>query len=781
MTTFVGSAVGTNTATAPAHLAGDLMLVCATRNASATAPSLPAGFTNIGTITGTTNSMRVGFRVCISTSDATGTWTNATETTVHIYRPGAGNILEIGASAGTTGTVTPASYGGLSFSGPATTSWIVAFGQAKGNATTIENVPAGLTLRQDNIQTGELASFDSNGTISSWSTTTVAYTGTATTWKTFTIELMEIAPAAGISNIIQACYYQSNSLSVITEAIDHVKENYPQPSLPGNGLAIAVAYPSGATPVITDDKSNTWPVSGAAGTVTSDNGGMALQIFRLASATTGTQQITASFGNSAQQPVRIVAMWELSGITGTVNGSVTGTSLNTKGLVSPGAFTPTNNNANGGNLILAVMADGASTGTQNPSRIWGTSGYQLLNADISFTSGVSMPSGAQAFLQATSAATTPYFNVMASTDTFNVAAIALSVGVQGTPKPAGIHIDAVHYFSVFGNPTNWNLQVPSVGNLSLLTSPETVSALSSFTDNDGGSQTSWTKQQPVSSQPLFLYRPNSLASQGRVITLTSAATGNIFIVRYFDISGADPSPFDTAKQDVPFAANAVATVASAPSITPGGQNELIIAVFQNGLGPTTAITSPVGATLDEQQYQTAQGSCTFATGSPPRMTAGVPTWGVWNTGSGLTGSGVAAGQCILATNTGTGTGGAGTYDVSVSQTLGATTVTGISADSSMMNWGSGTAHFFNQSSTAAENWTWSIASQAAVTVADGAIAFKAAPAAGGAPVLATPRRMFLKRRWEGWRSPLGEVPLCKQRALLAPDRRLILPRRRHTG
>lgn len=724
MTTFVGSAAGTNTATAPSHAAGDLMIVCATRNASNTAPSLPAGFTNIGTITGTTNSMRVGYRVCISTSDATGTWTNATETVVHIYRPGAGNILEIGAARGTTGTVTPASYGGLSFSGAASTSWLVAFGQAKGNATTIENVPTGLTLRQDNVQTGELASFDSNGTTASWSTTTVAYTGTATTWKTFTVELMEIAPAAGISNIIQGVYYQSNSLSVLTEAVDHVQCNLPQPSLAGNGLVVAVAYPSGATPVITDDKSNTWPVSGAAGTVTSDSGTMALQIFRLASAATGTQLITVSFGNSPQQPVKIW-MLELYNITGTVNGSVTGTNLNSNGLVSPGAFTPTNNNANGGNLVLSFMADNATVGTQNPSRIWGASGYQLLTADVSFTSGVSMPSGASAFLQATSAATTPYFNALATTDTFNVAAIALSVGVQGTPLPAGIRISAIHYFSAFPNVTNWTLQVPSVGNLSCLTSPETVSALSSFTDNDGGSQSSYTKQQPVSDQPLFLYRPNSLASQGRAITLTSAATGNIFIVRYFDIIGAAISPFDTAKQDSPFGASGSASVSAAPSITPGGQNELIIAVLQNGLGPTPAVTAPVGATMDEQQYQTAQFTGSIATGSPPRLTVTVVAWGTILTGAGISGTGVAAGQTLASSNTGTGVGGTGTYDVTVSQTVASTTIIAAATDSSNMNWGSGTAHFFNQSGTSAESWAWSIANQAVVSVADGAIAFKA--------------------------------------------------------
>lgn len=725
MTTLVGSAAGTNTATAPSHAVGDLMLVCATRNASNTAPTLPAGWTNVGTITGTTNSMRVGYKIATSTSDATGTWTNATETVIHIYRPTAGNISEVGASKGTTGTVTPASYAGLTLVDQTGASWIACFGEAKGAATTIEGPPTGTTLRQDNIQTGELATFDTNAGVSSWSTTTVSYTGTATTWKTFTVEILDIPPATTLTNIVQRVAFQPNVLASTTEAADNISFNLPNPSLSGNGLVVAVGYPNGATPVITDDKSNTWPVSGAAGTVTADGGASntAIQIFRLASATTGTQRITVAFGGSPQQPVKIWAL-ELYNITGTVNGTKTGTNLNTSGVVSPGAFTPTDNNSNGGNLVLSFMFQNGTTGTANPDRIWGTSGYKLLDADNSWTQGQGNPAASQAYLQATSASTTAQFTVDGTTDTFNVAVMALSVGSQGTPKPTGIHLDGILYFSTSSNPALYPMQIPSTGNIGLVVTPSEngIGGVKTSTDSEG---IAWTKKQTGTDMPTIFYRCGYSPNIGRSIFVTCSTTGGILMWAYYDISGGDANSFDVYQGVGQTTANGVNSIASQPSITPTGQNELIVAVTGNGVGPTTNVTAPTGAVFDYPQYETASFTASML---GTRMTVTAVAWGtITFGGSGIiTGAGVAAGTALQTTNTGTGVGGTGTYDITVSQTIVSEAMKEGSTDSSNMNYGSSLGHFYNTSSTSAESWTWSIANQTSNTFWSGAIAFKAA-------------------------------------------------------
>jgi hypothetical protein len=192
---LVGSAKGTNTATAPSHAVGDLMIVCATRNSSAVAPSLPSGFTSIGTSTVNTNSMRVGWKRCTSTSDTVGTWTNATEVVVHIYRPSSGNEAAIGASLFSSGSSATASYGGITLHDTSGASWVALFGETKTQSVGISSTPSGFTSRQDELGTGELASFDTNGGVTSFITATESITSGV--WKTCVVEIMDVAVIHG--------------------------------------------------------------------------------------------------------------------------------------------------------------------------------------------------------------------------------------------------------------------------------------------------------------------------------------------------------------------------------------------------------------------------------------------------------------------------------------------------------------------------------------------------------------------------------------------------------
>src|SRR3989344_456439 len=103
--TLVGTATGTNTATPPAHQAGDLFLVFSFRDGSATAPTLASGFTTSSNGGGNTCSHRVGWRIASSSSDAVGTWTNATSLILVVLR-GANQTTPIGANNLSTGAST---------------------------------------------------------------------------------------------------------------------------------------------------------------------------------------------------------------------------------------------------------------------------------------------------------------------------------------------------------------------------------------------------------------------------------------------------------------------------------------------------------------------------------------------------------------------------------------------------------------------------------------------------------------------------------------------------
>lgn len=85
-TPVVGTAIGTTTATMPAHQSGDLLIGYAFRDGSNTAPSLPSGWTNGDNSGANSCSARLGYKVATSSGETSGTWTNATSLIIVVLR-----------------------------------------------------------------------------------------------------------------------------------------------------------------------------------------------------------------------------------------------------------------------------------------------------------------------------------------------------------------------------------------------------------------------------------------------------------------------------------------------------------------------------------------------------------------------------------------------------------------------------------------------------------------------------------------------------------------------
>ena len=518
-----------------------------------------------------------------------------------------------------------------------------------------------------------------------------------------------------IAQIVQHVANPPGSIAIANEPLNDLVINLPNASLSGNGFACAITYPSGATPAIADNKSNTWPTSGGAGTLTIDAGGgnMALQAFILTSATAGTSQLTISFGSTVQIPVR-VWITELFNVTGTIEGHSSASAVNVSGLVSPGAFTPSVANC----LILSWMADSNTTGTTNPTLIQPAAGFALNDADIAFTTGNGTPAASQWAQQGGSAvSTTPSFFLSGSgAETYNVLALALSTGSQGTAIPPGIHIDRLLYFSTNSVPANFTLQIPSSGNLGLLATPVDTNGNGAIisTDSDG---VTWINSGSAGT-PLFNRRENYLPNPNRTITCKFTTTAVDQMIRYFDISSAAGSPFDVSAFTGATGVNNASTISSFPPISPTTANGLIIACMQNGLGPTLGATAPTGVIYDEQNYYRAQfvGAITTTT-----LTVASTTWGTVDNGF----EAITGGTTSLGTTIQSGT--SPTFTIQPSQTVTAgTTMNQYSVDSSTVNWGNGLAHVYNASS-GATSFSWSFANQPSNSVSVGAIAFKTGP------------------------------------------------------
>jgi hypothetical protein len=189
---FVGAAAGTNSATLPSFQGGDIAVVFAFRDGNTTNPSVPTGWTSItNTNDGTSCSATSGWRRLVATDTTTGTWTNANRVVVAVYRGCEPFISPIGGGANGAGTTNTVAYNTLTMSKADGTSWVLGHVGHVNVDTTVDSAGiSGMTARGGGVDaTAEAHAWDTNGGVSSWSTTNQTITGTAGAWITRTIEL----------------------------------------------------------------------------------------------------------------------------------------------------------------------------------------------------------------------------------------------------------------------------------------------------------------------------------------------------------------------------------------------------------------------------------------------------------------------------------------------------------------------------------------------------------------------------------------------------------------
>lgn len=195
---FVGAASGTTSATIPTHAIGDLIIARAFRDGNNNAPTIPSGenWVPLDNSAGSnSNGAALACKVATSTSEATGTWTSATRLDVGVWRGFSGcGLVAVDGAASTT--VNYPTLGTLA----SPLNWAVAFGAHRSTNTALENAPSGMTNRHTNVTgTDEGAIHDTNGGVSSWSSTGVSVGGSSSGWRTHTIELVLSAGAYALS------------------------------------------------------------------------------------------------------------------------------------------------------------------------------------------------------------------------------------------------------------------------------------------------------------------------------------------------------------------------------------------------------------------------------------------------------------------------------------------------------------------------------------------------------------------------------------------------------
>lgn len=184
-----GSAEATTITIPAGHQLGDILLIFAFRDGSATNPTVPAGWNVItNTTDGTTCSVSIGWKLATSGAETSGTWTNATGLMCHVYR-GADPVTPFGTLVANAGTTSPSTYGSTIGVGldRMDNQWFVAFQAHRSvDTTTLSNAPTGYTNVINALgATQDMVSFDTNGPVAAgFASNTVAPGGTASGWQT---------------------------------------------------------------------------------------------------------------------------------------------------------------------------------------------------------------------------------------------------------------------------------------------------------------------------------------------------------------------------------------------------------------------------------------------------------------------------------------------------------------------------------------------------------------------------------------------------------------------
>lgn len=198
---YIGNATGVNTATLPAHQAGDLLIAFAFRDGSNSTPGVPAGWTTLESNTTNSAGAVLAYKVAASGSEVSGTWSNATSLVIHVYR-GAHASTPVGDSAGATGSSTTVSYPALTLTVGGGSSWVAGFGAHRSTNTSLETPPTGMTNRTTLVDgTDEVAGHDTNGGVTSWSNQNVSVGGTSSGWFGATVEIIAAGGGTETANV----------------------------------------------------------------------------------------------------------------------------------------------------------------------------------------------------------------------------------------------------------------------------------------------------------------------------------------------------------------------------------------------------------------------------------------------------------------------------------------------------------------------------------------------------------------------------------------------------
>lgn len=588
--------VGTSTASAttitcPTHSIGDFLLIAGVR-ASATAATVPSPFSVVQTgsvATATAVSLVAGYKIATSTTDTSGTWTNASNLVCHVYHPGAGTTILVGQHASSTSTTATITYPALTLADSTSgNSWIVGLAGASNITQNLAVAPTGMTNESTLVgAANSIAGADTTAGVSSWTSQTAA-SGAVGHSVSFSMELVQVPFGTAVPNIYQ---YVSGAANVTSRGLTGNAFTLPLPNISGAGNTIVIdfSFDSALTvSSVTGSVNGTYTVAKTAIPVT---GNIGSATYYHANVTAGSANeiitVTLSAATTAFQFQEI----EYYGVSTTpLNGSQS-TALTT--TTSAGSYTPGNNNANGGNIIHTYFVKADRFPNNLTTGIFPGPGFQLVSGNISWVNAADgMPTAVESGTQATSAAINPSITSIAETgDDWNgiSTAWALSPGA-GTPPSTAVILNGIQHFSTTHYPATgvYPMQVGATGNLRVVSSTDPNLNALTLTDSEGGT---WTAAAAGSG---FWYRANTTPNPNLIIYIVGGGADASLSFAFSDVANAATTSTLNSSNVSNQTVSGLSSFTATPSPSPTSTNGITIANIGLGQGPGLGVSSPTG-------------------------------------------------------------------------------------------------------------------------------------------------------------------------------------------
>jgi hypothetical protein len=163
-----------DTLTMPSHQEHDLLIAIIYRHDSTTAPTVPSGWRLRNERRNNSSGIGVYEKVAANSSETFGTWTNATQVAVVVYRSDSAKLLSICGTTNSIGTSTAINYAGLSLLVLGNVnSFVLGTAGIRSNSSDAEGAPSGMTniVNIAGTTDGELTVHDTNAEVALWSAT----------------------------------------------------------------------------------------------------------------------------------------------------------------------------------------------------------------------------------------------------------------------------------------------------------------------------------------------------------------------------------------------------------------------------------------------------------------------------------------------------------------------------------------------------------------------------------------------------------------------------------